>query len=167
MDTNFKLQEKDRLYAEAVRKSDTGDYAAAVEALSALTARYPDHAKGWAALGDLFQYRFGEINAAEACYQKALEADPKLGPAYTAYADVLLGQQRYAEANAMVNKALGIAGPGLDQALYKSGLFRESQSRFDEAIDAYKKAILASFSDETIIACEKAIHRCEVKKKYQ
>jgi hypothetical protein len=37
----------------------------------------------------------------------------------------------------------------------------------DEAVEAYRKAILASFSDETIMACEKGIHRCEVKKKYR
>jgi tetratricopeptide (TPR) repeat protein len=166
MDSIIKLQEYDRFFADAARKEEQGDYAGAVEVLSALTSRYPDHAKAWAALGDLMQYKFSDTAAAETCYQKALEIDPRLAKAYTAYADVLLGLQRYAEANAMVNKALGLSGPGLDQALYKSGLFRESQARFDEAVDAYKKAILATFSDETIIACEKAIHRCEVKKKY-
>jgi tetratricopeptide (TPR) repeat protein len=167
MDNPVKLSEKDRLYAEAMRKSETADFASAVEALSAVTTRFPDHAKAWASLGDLMQYRFGDLDTAESCYQTAIEKDPALTSAYTSYADVLMSRQRFAEANAMVNKALGLSGTGLDQALYKSGLFRESQSRFDEAVEAYRKAILVSFSDDTIMACEKGINRCEVKKKYR
>jgi tetratricopeptide (TPR) repeat protein len=167
MDNPIKLNERDRLYSDAMRRSENGDHAAAVEALSMVTVRFPDHAKAWASLGDLLQYRFGDLDKAESCYVTAIEKDPVLVTAYTSYADVLMSRQRFAEANAMVNKALGLNGPGLDQALYKSGLFRESQSRFDEAVEAYRKAILASFSDETIMACEKGIHRCEVKKKYR
>lgn len=167
MESPIKLNDRDRVFAEAMQKADRGDYAAAVDALSSLTVKYPDHARAWAALGDLMQYRFSDLDSAETCYKKAIESDASLPTAYSSYADLLMSKQRFAEANAMVNKALGLSGTGLDQALYKSGLFRESQSRFDEAIEAYRKAILSTFSDETIAACEKGIHRCEVKKKYR
>ncbi|HEX5003608.1 MAG TPA: tetratricopeptide repeat protein [Bacteroidia bacterium] len=167
MGTAIKIQERDRLFAEARKKREAGDYAAAAEAFSQVTERYPDHAPAWVALGELLQIQFSDAVTAENCFKKAIETDPGIASAYIAYTSLLIDKQRFAEANAMINKALGVAGRDLDQALYQSALFRESQGRLEEAAETYKKAIMASFSDETITACEKGIHRCEVKRRYR
>ncbi|MBK8873413.1 MAG: hypothetical protein IPN13_05615 [Bacteroidetes bacterium] len=47
--------------------------------------------------------------------------------------------ERYAEANAIVNQAMEVKGVRKDLAWMRSALIMESQSRFDEAIETYKR----------------------------
>ena len=68
--------------------------------------------------------------------------------------------------NAILNQANELKGVRKDLVYEKMAMLMESQGRYDEAIATFKKALLASFSDEEILKCEKGINRCNLKKKH-
>ncbi len=162
-----RFTEADQLYANAIAILQNGDVAKAAGLFAAITARFPDYGKAWNELGNILFNHLNSPEEAADCFQKAMEAEPGLASAYLGYAEVLFVLERYAEANAIVNQAMEVKGVRKDLAWMRSALIMESQSRFDEAIETYKKAILASFSEEDISRCEKGISRCHIKKKYQ
>jgi tetratricopeptide (TPR) repeat protein len=167
MNITNRFTEADKLFGNALRLLASGDVAAAAELLASVTEKFPSHGKSWNELGNIFQYELHDPDSAEECYKKAMEVTPGLPEAYLGYADVLFSKQRFAEVNAMLNKVMEIPGVRKDIALYKAGLLQESQGRYDEAIETFRDAIMVSFSDEEIILCEKAINRCNTKKKYR
>lgn len=166
MSISSRFSEVDRLYGNAVKLISEGNIPAAADLLASITEKFPDHAKAWTRLGDIFKNELEDLVSAEECYKKAMESEPSYAPAFLSYADVLFSKQHYAEVNAIINKAMEMPGVAKDVALYKSGMLKESQARFDDAIETYRNAILSSFSEDEIIKCEKAIRRCEMKKKY-
>ncbi|MFM7177420.1 MAG: hypothetical protein ACKO0X_08375, partial [Bacteroidota bacterium] len=59
-----------------------------------------------------------------------------------------------------------VKGIRKDLVFERFALLMESQGRYEEAIEHFRKALLESFSDEDIARCEKGIGRCNIKKKY-
>lgn len=161
------FSEADKLYSNAMRLRSAGDIAGAATLLKEVTLRFNQYGKAWCELGNLLQYELNDLEAAETCYIKATEVTPAHPQTYLGYADLLFAQEKFAEANAILNQAMEIQGVRKDLVIYKNALLIESQGRYDEAIAAYKEAILATFDDEEIIRCEKGISRCNIKKKYR
>lgn len=161
-----RFSDADKLYSNAMQLLEKGDYPAAAVLFDEITSRYENYGKAWCELGNLLQYQLNDSDGAETCYTKAMEVAPGYSPSYLGYADVLFSKEKFAEVNAILNQAMEIEGVRKDLALYKSALLMESQSRYDEAISTYMKAILASFAEEEIIRSEKGINRCNIKKKY-
>ena len=161
-----RFTEADRLYVNAMHLLSSGDPAAAAVILNEITSRFDNYGRAWCELANVLQYHLGDAEGATTCYRKAMEVTPGYAPAYLGYADALFSLERFAEVNAILNQAMEIPGVRKDIALLKSAMLMESQSRFDEAIDAYRDAILVSFADSEITRCEQGISRCQVKKKY-
>jgi tetratricopeptide (TPR) repeat protein len=162
-----RFTEADKLYSSAMQLLASGDPAGAAALLDEIVAQFDNYGKAWCELGNLLLYQLSDYDGAISCYRKAMESDPAFAPSYLGYADALFAQEKFAEANAILNQAMEIKGVRKDLALQKSALLMESQGRYDEAIRTFKSAIIASFSEEEIVKCEKGISRCQVKKKYQ
>lgn len=163
---NNKFTEADKLYIEAKELLDAGEIANAARLFVQLTERYDDYGMAWSALGNIMLKYLEDPEGAEECFKKAIEVSPVYGPAYLAYAEALFTLEKFAEMNAILNQASSIRGVRKDLVLKKSAILMESQGRYDEAISSYKKAIIASFSDEEIRNCEQGISRCIVKQRY-
>jgi tetratricopeptide (TPR) repeat protein len=164
---NSRFSEADMLYSSAVDFLSRGEIAKAAAILTEITDRFETHARAWCEMANILQFQIEDYAGAIELYQKAMQLNPSYAPAYLGYADVLFTQEKFAEANAIINQALEIEGVRKDIAMYKSGLIMESQGRYDEAIETYRNALLISFSDEEIAKCEKGINRCNVKIKYK
>jgi tetratricopeptide (TPR) repeat protein len=163
---NNRFSEADQLFMNAMALLTSGEIVRAAAILVQITERFDHFGKAWFELGNIQKDHLEDYESAAECYLKAIELNPTYWRTYIAYADVLFILERYAEMNAILNQAAEIKGVRKDLVFSKSALLMESQQRFDEAIDTYKKALLATYSDEEIERCEKAIHRCITKKKY-
>jgi tetratricopeptide (TPR) repeat protein len=158
--------EAEKLYRPAVQLMQQGRFAEAAGSLLELARQHPAFAPAQARLGDLFAGELNDPASAEDHYQRALAADASAADAHTGYAALLIRLERFAEANAHLNKAANLAGARKDLVHQQIGRLQEAQVHLDDAAASYKKAILATFSDELLAACEKAIARCAAKKKY-
>ena len=161
-----RFSEADKLYSNAKHLLAAGDIAGAATLLEEITGRFENYGKAWTELGNLLHHELNDLEGAIICFRKAMEVMPSYSPAYLGYADALFLQEKYAEANAIINQAMEIRGVRKDLGLHKSALLMESQGRYDEALKTYKEAILSSFSEQEILECEKGINRCHIKKKY-
>jgi tetratricopeptide (TPR) repeat protein len=155
----------EKLFFEAVQQLEAGQVGEATERLLQLADRFPGYGPGPAMLGDIFSNRFRDFAKAEGYFKQAMEAGDT-ARAYTGYALLLILTERFAEANACLNKAANLPDGEKDEVHRLFGMLHEAQVQLDEAVASYKKAILATFSDSLLDACEKAIARCEAKKKY-
>lgn len=156
----------DKLYDTARQQLASGEVEAAVRTLEEATGRFPTFAKAWSELANILLHHLHDAENAIDYFKKSIETDPKIAEAYLGYAEALFALERYAEVNAILNQAMEVKGVKKDQAHYRLALLLESQGRFDEAIDKYREAILATFSQENINRSEEGINRCVLKKKY-
>lgn len=161
-----KFTEADKLFIEAKSLLEKGEVSGAAKMLVQITDRFDDYGKAWSALGNILMNYLEDASGAEECFKKAIEVSPVYFPAYLAYADALFKLEKFAEMNAILNQADTIQGVRKDLVLKKSAMLMESQGRYDEAIGNYKKAIIASFSEEEIQMCEAGINRCITKQRY-
>jgi tetratricopeptide (TPR) repeat protein len=117
-------------------------------------------------MGHIKATYFKDDAGAEKLFNAAIEADASYSETYLFFAELLFRHERFAELNAVINKASAISGVSKDKVNHFSGLLNEAQGKFEEAVSFYKKAILSSFDNELINVYEKAIERCNLKKKY-
>lgn len=117
-------------------------------------------------MGHIKSTYFKDDAGAEKLFTSAIEKDAAYAETYLFYADLLFRHERFAELNAVINKAAAISGVSKDKVNHLSGLMHEAQGKLDDAVLFYKKAILAAFDNELLAVYEKAIERCLVKKKY-
>ena len=160
------LSESEKLFFKAVRTFNEGDVVAAADLFSELAERFPDFGKARGYLGVLFFQQFKNPVAAEEHFKNAISSSPEFTESYIYYAELLLAQERFAEMNAHLNKVSEIPGVKKNAAYELYGKMNEMMGKYDEAIDFYKKAIVHTFSDEDIVSYQKAIARCNIKKKY-
>jgi tetratricopeptide (TPR) repeat protein len=160
------LSESEKLFFRAVNTFNNGDVLAAADFFSELAERFPDFGKAHGYLGVIFFQHFKDPVAAEEHFKNAISSSPEFTESYLWYAGLLLSQERFAEMNAHLNKVSEIPGVKKNAAHELYGKMNEMMGKYDEAIDFYKKAIKYTFSEEDILAYEKAIARCNTKKKY-
>src|SRR5690348_15584904 len=122
-----RFTEADKIYSSAMHLLASGDPAGAAALLDDIVARFDQYAKAWCELGNVLLYQLSDIDGAVNCYSKCMEVAPAYAPAYLGYADALFQQEKYAEANAIINQAMEIKGVRKDLGLQKSALLMESQ----------------------------------------
>jgi tetratricopeptide (TPR) repeat protein len=160
------LTVSEKLFYEAVSTFTEGKIIAAADLFSELIERFPDFGKAHAYLGLLYFEYFKDSIVAEEHFKNAISSSPEFTESYIFYAALLLSQERFAEMNAHLNKVSEIRGVKKNDTYEQFGKMNELMGKYDEAIDFYKKAIKYTFSDEDIVSYEKAIARCNIKKKY-
>ncbi|MCF8177618.1 MAG: tetratricopeptide repeat protein [Sulfuritalea sp.] len=89
----------------------------------------------------------GRIDAAEACYRRALELDPNYAEAHFKLGNIILKRQLPEEAEACFRRAIDLV-PDYVKALYNLGNLLLSQSRLAEA-EHYYRRVLAADPDYT------------------
>ena len=162
----MKLAESEKLFYEAISAFNEGEIIASADLFSELTEQFPDYGKAHAYLGLLYFQHFKDPVIAEEHFKNAISSSPEFTGSYIFYAALLLSQERFAEMNAHLNKVSEIPGAKKNEMYEQFGKMNELMGKFDEAIDFYKKAIKSTFSEEDILSYEKAIARCNIKKKY-
>jgi len=75
-----------------------------------------------------------------------------------------MDQERFADLEKLIQKALKIPTTDKAQLYYRLALANEMQLKFEEAISFYEKAILFSLNDEKIKSYREDIARIEEKK---
>ena len=158
--------EAEKLFHQALSKLKQGDIAAAVDSLIDITEKFPDFGKANNYLGLIYFRYFLDAPSAESFFKKAISLAPDFSKSYVNYAALLLSHNRLAEMNANLNKVSEIPGVEKDKVFELFGKLNEIQGRLDDAIGFYKKAIALTFSDEDLLLYEKAIDRCNKKKKF-
>jgi len=161
-----KLQDIELLFIAANDAFSQGDVASAASRFSEITEKYPADSRGWSGMAEIYFTKIGDIQKSEAFFKKAIETTNTSAKTYLLFSDLLLQLNRFAEMNAIVNQAMEIEGVSKSAGHIKSGLLKESQGKYDEAIEDYRASILASFDADEINMSEKAILRCQIKKKY-
>ncbi len=160
------MTEAEKQFYQAVNKFEQGDIAAAADLFSDIVLHYPENGRAYSYLGIIYFRNFKDTVAAESNFKKAVLLSPEFSESYIHYASLLLSQERFAEMNANLNKVSEIPGVNKSKVFELFGMMHEVQGRLDDAIGFYKRAITSTFSDDDLTACEKAISRCNTKKKY-
>lgn len=160
------LSESEKLFFKAVNTFHDGDVLAAADLFSDIAERFPDFGKAHSYLGIIFLQHFKDPVAAEEHFKNAISSSPEFTESYLHYAGLLLAQERFPEMNAHLNKVSEIPGVKKNVAYELYGKMNELMGKYDEAIGFFKKAIKFAFADEDIVLYEKAIARCNTKKKY-
>ena len=88
---------------------------------------------------DLYRDR-GQLEAAIACYQKAIQINPKSATVYQKLGDIYLGLKKWSEAINRYQKAIEI-NPDFDWAYYNLGEASYQAQKWESAIIAYQKAL--------------------------
>lgn len=84
--------------------------------------------------------RLGQIDAADSCYRRALAADISYGPAYSNYGLFLQGQQRWADAERILNQAVSVS-PELAEAHNNLASLHGRFNRWSEAEAGHREAL--------------------------
>lgn len=160
------VAEAEKILYRANLALEQGDVDAAIDILQELIGIYPEFGKAYSTLGSIYFSKFSDLVNAESNFKKAIQFSPEFSASYLGYADLLIQQEKFTEALAVLNKASSLPGVRKDRINYFQGLINELQSKFDEAIASYKKAIAVTLSEDDFVKYEKAITRCLTKKKY-
>ena len=158
--------EAEKILFSANEKLAHGNISEALDILSELVGIYPEFGKAYFAMGNIFTVNFNDFTSGETHYKKAISLSPDFSAAYLAYAELLIQEERYTESLAVLNKSLEIVGVKKDKANFLFGMMYELQGKFEDAMSYYKKAISVTLSEDIISQCEKAMNRCNLKKKY-
>ena len=119
------------------------DYAAAAEAYNSVIELVPERIDGYLALADLHE-TLGQWDEAIQCYHEAAEVQPDATAASAIYeriGDLLLQQERFAEAEKVLQQALQ-RDPNNAGAHFSLGVVAERQNDLDSALAMYAKARL-------------------------
>ncbi len=127
--------------------------------------RFRDAGKAHALLGHIYDRYFIEPITAEDHFKKAMVLAPDFTGTYLYYAEALLRQERYTEMTAMLNKSLETTAAAKNDIYFLFGMMNEMQSKYEEAVEDYQRAVLYSLDSVSIAGYQKAITRCIDKQK--
>jgi Flp pilus assembly protein TadD len=132
-------------YGEAESVFLERSYEEATELFVLYTERRPQNPWGYYMLG-LSAWKSGQHGLAETAFQTALELDPTHVKSWINLSRVLLDQERADEALELIDEALALA-PESSVGYRQRGRALHQLGRLDEAIDAYRQAILIDEGD--------------------
>lgn len=134
-------------------------YERAINKLHEMIVNNPGKAEPYYELGQM-AYNFWRNDEAESNYIKALSADPDYFPTYTAYAFILIKEQRFDEAEGVLENAKKLRSrDDSDIHLYYGMLFQH-KGDFEQALNHYNKAIQHSINQTQIDLNLKFITAC-------
>lgn len=143
-----------------VKENQPGE---AASLLQECLLRFPDEGKAHALMGHIYDLFFKEHFKAEEHFKKAMLLAPDYTNTYLFYAEALLDQERYTEMTAMLNKSLETTAAAKNEIYYLFGLMNEMQSKFEEAVEHYQKAIIYCLDNDFVDLYQKSISRCIAK----
>lgn len=135
-------------------------YERAMNRLHDLIADYPRKAEPFYELGQL-AYNFWRNDEAERYYVQALKADPDYFPTYTAYAFILIKEQRFDEAEGMLAHARRLRSKDDADIYFYHGMLNQHRGEVNAAIECYNKAIRHSINQNQIDLYLKFLAACK------
>lgn len=135
-------------------------YERAMNKLHELIVNYPGKAEPFYELGQM-AYNFWRNDEAENNYVRALKTDPEYFPTYTAYAFILIKEQRFDEAEGVLENAKRLRSRDDADIYFYYGMLNQHKGEVDPAIDCYNKAIQHSINQNQIDLYLKFMAACK------
>ena len=129
-------------FSRAKLAINAGDPKGAIADLEEATRRDDTLFPAWVALAEIHS-QGGNLSKAEACYTKAIEAEPNSAPVLANRATLRLSLGRPDEALLDLNQAI-IAEPGFALGLMTRGMLLLDRGKIDEALADFEAVIKAS-----------------------
>ena len=155
--------ELDRLFFKADNDIKDGQIVEAFDTLQYIVEQESEYGKAYNHLGWIYETKYKNFPKAEECYRLAVRYAPEYTSAYINYAILLSNLEKYDKLTELLEKSLTIAGISKAKIWNEYGIMYEMRGMYAEGIDAYKKAIQYSLSDEEIEKFEKSIYRIRKK----
>jgi Flp pilus assembly protein TadD len=162
-DPAFSSDSPEEMFYAADLLIERGQVAEAHQLLLRLLDRFPLFGRAWNHLGFLYETSFKNPATAEQHYRKALELAPEYPATWLNFAVLLSQQERWEELESLLQRCHTIPGMNKAKVHHETAIMREAQGRLQEAIQEYRAAIAASFSEDDIKRYQKSVERCERK----
>ncbi len=164
MDHLTKLEE---LLYQANQDIKDGYFDEATNKLERIIDMDPNFGKAYNHLGYLYEVKFKEYDKGETLYKLCLEKSPMYPPVYYNYAILLSTLGKFDELKELLDKAINIPGITKSTIYNEYAIMYEQQSKFDDAIEYYKKCGLNTLDKNVLSRAKDSIERCKMKKELQ
>jgi tetratricopeptide (TPR) repeat protein len=151
------------MFQEADRLINEKAIAEGHNMLKSIIQEDPTFGKAYNHIGWIHETQYKDYANAEKNYKQALEFAPGYFATYYNYAVVLSILQRWADLDALLTKALTVPGINRGTIYNEYGIMYETQGKYTEAIDAYKKYIASTFNNKQVDTAKESIDRCKKK----
>jgi tetratricopeptide (TPR) repeat protein len=162
-DHSENFYELDRLFFKADNDIKEGLIVEAFDTLQYLVSEEPTYGKAYNHLGWIHETKYKNYAKAEECYRLAVKYAPEYTAGYLNYAYLLSNLEKFEALAPLLQNMLGVIGVGKSKVWNEFGIMYEKQGAYLDSIQAYKKAIQHSVSDEEIDKLEKSILRVRKK----
>ena len=154
----------DELFFEADNLIKEKRFTEAIQKLEAILTDAPDYGKAYNHLGWIYETQYRDYSKSEELYRRCIALTPEYTPVYGNLSITLSTVNKLDEQEQLLNQAIKV--PGIDRPLIYNefGIMYEMKGDFDNAVEHYKKAIIASLNDANIEIYSKSIERCKKKK---
>ncbi len=155
--------ELDRLFFKADADIKEGLIAEAYDTLQYIIEQESEYGKAYNHLAWIYETKYKNFAKAEECYRLAVRFAPEYTSAYINYAILLCTLEKHDKLIELLEVAIKVPGINKAKVWNEYGIMYELQGLYTEGIEAYKKAIQYSLSDEDIEKFEKSIYRIRKK----
>lgn len=159
LNPEYRFYEADRLIQE-------GKVVEAAAMLQEIVADEPEFGRAYNHLGYIYETRFRDNAKAESYYLLGLQHAPDYPALYLNYAILLSSQQRWAELEPFLLRALDCPGINAPKILHEQGMMLEVQGKYQAALTTYQLAIQQSFSEKDIELFKRSVERVEGKSQF-
>ncbi len=135
----------------------------ALSELQVLLSRNPEHGRAQALYGHILLNHLVDYSAAEEAFRIALRHAPTYPALYYDYGELLLRLDKGTELIAVLNKSLEVPGVEKDKVYRLFGMLYERESKWEDAISYYTKALLYALSDINVAAYRNDVIRVQGK----
>jgi Tfp pilus assembly protein PilF len=156
----------DDMFFQADQQIKDNQITQALKTLEAIIEEYPEYGRAYNHLGWIYETKYRSYTEAEECYKKALDYSPEYTPVYLNYAYLLSNQNRFAELEPLLDKALIVPGAYKPSIYNEYGIMYELMEKFDLAVEYYRKAIFNSTDNTNIKTYQDSIERVAQKKRF-
>ena len=136
------------LFKEAVKHYNDKRYEKAIASFRESAAVYPDNAKAYYYLGNIYQMQ-GDNNLAKSYYEDAVKYDPNDSASLISIGIIYFAEKNYPKALEYYNKTLKVA-PNYGMAYYNRGTIVGMNNQYDKAAEDLSKAIKLGFATEKV-----------------
>ncbi len=150
---------KEQLYLLSIDIKDKY-YERAVPKIEELLRAYPDQPETYHELGKLY-YHSWKNEKAEECYVKALGIDESFFPVYREYALILIKENRFDEAENLLNKAKTLRNKEDADIYFYLGMLNQQKGNIETAIENFKLSLRFSINETQINSCMKFLDACK------
>lgn len=156
----------EQIYLEAEADIRNNNYHEAFEKYETILYEEPSYAPAHNSMGWIYKTQFDNYAKAENHFKASIAADNYYPHPYFHLASIYFDLDRFEELKKHLEKCLKISILEKAWIYYRFGMMDETNAKYADAIEQYKKAILNSFNNEKIAEYKADIERCQTKIEY-